>query len=148
RAPLCSRTGSAEDHRRRVRAQGNRQAYLAPDWASHQSGARKKARTSMTALRLVIDTNIAVSAALRPQGLQRTVLLIAISKPVTLYVSHAVLAEYKEVLARPELKIRRGLRQQLVQLTVSNSKLIGAVSPLSISSDPDDNKFLECAAAA
>ena len=68
----------------------------------------------MIPLRLVIDTNILVSAALKPDGLQRTVLLLAITKPARLYVSDAIVAEYQEVLARPELKIRRGLRQQLL----------------------------------
>jgi uncharacterized protein len=62
----------------------------------------------MIPLRLVIDTNIVVSAALKPDGLQRTVLLLAITKPARLYVSEAVITEYREVLVRPELKIRKG----------------------------------------
>jgi predicted nucleic acid-binding protein len=70
----------------------------------------------MLPLRLVIDTNVLVSAAIRPAGLQRTVLLIAISKPARLYFSHPILEEYSEVLARPELRIRKGLRLQLLQL--------------------------------
>ena len=41
----------------------------------------------MIPLRLVIDTNIVVSAALKPEGLQRTVLVLAITKPARLYVS-------------------------------------------------------------
>jgi predicted nucleic acid-binding protein len=73
----------------------------------------------MIPLRLVIDTNIVVSAAVKPDGLQRTVLLLAITKPARLYVSGAIVAEYREVLARPELKIRKGLRQQLLQLIKS-----------------------------
>ena len=73
-----------------------------------------KIQARMIPLRLVIDTNIVVSAALKPDGLQRTVLLLAITKPARLYVSEAVIAEYREVLARPELKIRKGLRQQLL----------------------------------
>jgi hypothetical protein len=39
----------------------------------------------MIPLRLVIDTNILVSAALKPDGLQRTVLVLAITKPARLY---------------------------------------------------------------
>ncbi|MGI8990808.1 MAG: PIN domain-containing protein [Bryobacteraceae bacterium] len=58
----------------------------------------------MIPLRLVVDTNIVVSAALKPDGLQRTVLLLSITKPARLYISDAILAEYLEVLARPELK--------------------------------------------
>jgi putative PIN family toxin of toxin-antitoxin system len=102
----------------------------------------------MIPLRLVIDTNIVVSAALKPDGLQRTVLLLAITKPATLYVSEAVLAEYREVLARPELKIRKGLRQQLLQLIRSHSHTVKPSRALQVAKDPDDNKFLECADAA
>ena len=102
----------------------------------------------MIPLRLVIDTNILVSAALKPDGLQRTILLLATTKPATLYVSEAILAEYREVLARPELKIRRGLRQQLLQLIVSHSHPVKPSRALRVTKDPDDNKFLECADAA
>jgi predicted nucleic acid-binding protein len=70
----------------------------------------------MIPLRLVIDTNIVVSAALKPAGLQRTVLILAITKPARLYVTDAILAEYRVLPARPELKIRQGLRQQLLHL--------------------------------
>jgi putative PIN family toxin of toxin-antitoxin system len=59
----------------------------------------------MIALRLVIDTNILVSA-LKSQGLQRTVFVIAMAKPAHLYFSSKILAEYKEVLSRPEIRIR------------------------------------------
>jgi len=44
----------------------------------------------MISLRLVVDTNIIVSAALKPDGLQRTVLLLAITKPASLYVTEEI----------------------------------------------------------
>jgi putative PIN family toxin of toxin-antitoxin system len=102
----------------------------------------------MIPLRLVIDTNIVVSAALKPNGLQRTVLLLAITKPARLYVSEAVIAEYREGLARPELKIRKGLRQQVLPLIRSHSQTVTPSRPLQITPDPDDNILLECADAA
>jgi putative PIN family toxin of toxin-antitoxin system len=86
----------------------------------------------MLPLRLVIDTNVLISAAIKPAGLQRTVLLLAIT-------------EYTEVLARPELKIRRGLRQQLLQLIKNNCYTVAPTRRLEVTSDPDDNIFLECA---
>jgi putative PIN family toxin of toxin-antitoxin system len=101
----------------------------------------------MIPLRLVVDTNIIVSAALKPDGLQRTVFLLAITKPARLYVTEPILAEYREVLARPELQIRRGLRQQLLQLIKNNSHFVRAVHPLQVATDPSDDKFLECADA-
>lgn len=102
----------------------------------------------MIPLRLVIDTNIVVSAALKPDGLQRAVLILATAKPAALYVSSAMLAEYREVLARPELKIRKGLRQQLLQLIQSRSRSIKPSRAILVTKDADDNKFLECADAA
>jgi len=102
----------------------------------------------MIPLRLVIDTNIIVSAALKPDGLQRTVLVLAITKPARLYVSDAILAEYREVLSRPELQIRKGLRQQLLQLIKNRSHSVSPSRPLHLAKDPDDNKFIECADAA
>ena len=89
-----------------------------------------------------------MSAALKPDGLQRTVLLLAVTRPARLYVTHAVLAEYREILARPEFKIRKGLRQQLLQLLTNRAHLVEPVRVLQVTKDPDDNKFVECADAA
>ena len=102
----------------------------------------------MLPLRLVIDTNVIVSAALKPAGLQRTVLLLAITKPARWYVSRPILEEYSEVLARPELKIRKGLRQQLFQLIKNHSYTVTPTRRVEVAGDPDDNRFLECADAA
>ena len=102
----------------------------------------------MLSLRLVIDTNVLVSAAIKPAGLQRTVFLIAISKPARLYVSQAILEEYSEVLARPELRIRKGLRFQLLQLIKNHGHTVVPTRRLEATTDPADNIFLECSDAA
>jgi len=102
----------------------------------------------MLALRLVIDTNVLISAALKPDGLQRTTFLLAITKPGRLYVSTPILEEYAEVLARPELSIRRGLRLQLLQFIKNHGHLVVPSRQIEVTSDPDDNIFVECADAA
>jgi len=102
----------------------------------------------MIPLRLVVDTNVLVSAALKPQGLERTAFLLAISRPARLYVSRAVVEEYSEVLARPELKISKGLRVQLLQLIRNRSYKVTPLVHIEVAGDPDDDKFLECADAA
>lgn len=101
----------------------------------------------MLALRLVVDTNVLVSAALKPDGLQRTTLLLAITKPARLYVSAPILEEYAEVLSRPELGIRRGLRLQLLQLLKNRCYWVAPSRRLTVAKDPDDNIFVECAEA-
>jgi putative PIN family toxin of toxin-antitoxin system len=102
----------------------------------------------MIPLRLVIDTNIVVSAALKPDGLQRTVLVLAMTRPARLYVTKTILAEYRDVLARREFKIRKGLRRHLLQLIRNHSQLVQPARALQVANDPDDDKFLECADAA
>jgi uncharacterized protein len=102
----------------------------------------------MLALRLVIDTNVLVSAALKPDGLQRTVFLLAITKPARLYVSSPILEEYADVLSRPELSIRRGLRLQLLQLIKNHSHLVTPSHRIEVTTDPDENIFVECVDAA
>lgn len=102
----------------------------------------------MLPLRLVIDTNVLVSAALKPDSLQRTTLLIAITRPARLYVSRPILEEYSSVLARPELSIRKGLRRQLLQLITNRSHLVRPLRHIEVTRDPDDNILIECADAA
>ena len=99
----------------------------------------------MLHLRLVIDTNVIVSGALKPASLQRTAFLLAITKPARLYVSPPILAEYKDVLSRPELGIRKGSRLQLLQLIQNHSHLVSPTRLLNVAGDPDDNRFIECA---
>ena len=102
----------------------------------------------MIPLRLVLDTNIVVSAALKPDGLQRSVLLLALSRPARLYVSREILEEYRAVLSRPRLHIRKGLRRQLLQVIENNARHVVPSVRLRVAADPDDDMFLECADVA
>lgn len=102
----------------------------------------------MLPLRLVIDTNVVISAALKPEGLQRTALILAVTKPALFYVSHPILKEYADVLSRPELAIRKGIRQQLLQLIKNHSHIVRPSRRLEVCTDPDDNVFIECADVA
>ena len=98
--------------------------------------------------RLVIDTNVLVSAALNPNGLQQDVLRLALTKPAHWYASRTILAEYADVLSRPRLHIRSGLRLQMLQLVKNNAHIVRPARRISESIDLDDNKFLECADVA
>lgn len=52
------------------------------------------------------------------------------------------------MLARPELKIRKGLRRQLLQVIKNHSYTVAPTRRLEVAGDPDDNMFVECADAA
>ncbi|HEY6350845.1 MAG TPA: putative toxin-antitoxin system toxin component, PIN family [Candidatus Angelobacter sp.] len=102
----------------------------------------------MIPLRLVIDTNVVVSAALKREGLQRTVLLLALTRPAHWYVSDAILLEYASVLRHPQLKISRGERLKLLQLIKNRTRTIVPSRLPQATFDPADNIFIECADAA
>jgi putative PIN family toxin of toxin-antitoxin system len=59
-------------------------------------------------IRVVIDTNVLVSALLPSGGLPEAVINLAISGEVQWFASESVLAEYEEVLKRPRLAIDSG----------------------------------------
>lgn len=102
----------------------------------------------MLPLRLVLDTDIIVSAAIKLEGLQRTILLLAMMRPAQLYVSALIVSEYQMVLSRPEFKIKKGQRMQFLQRIKDVSRLVSASRQIRVTPDPDDNIFLECADAA
>ena len=96
----------------------------------------------MITLRLVVDTNVIVSALLNPRGLPRTVLTIATTKPARLYLSSEIFAEYKDVLSRPEFRIRAGPRNQFLQVLRNRAHLVRPSRRFDVTSDPDDNIFI------
>ena len=102
----------------------------------------------MLPLRLVLDTNILVSAALKPSSLPRTVFLIALTRPARLYISQPIFAEYRDVLSRPELRIRKPLRLQFLDLLRNRTHMVSPTLRIQAAFDPHDNIFLECADAA
>ena len=81
-------------------------------------------------------------------GGSSTVVLLALAKPARWYVSDAIESEHALVLARPELKIRRSLRLQLLQLIENHTRVVKPSRLRQVSSDPADNMFVECADAA
>ena len=91
---------------------------------------------------------IVVSGSLKPGGLQRTVLLLALTKPARLYLLAPVFAEYRAVLSRAELHIRKGLRHQLLQHLENRAHFVTPSGSLEITSYAADNIFLQCADAA
>jgi putative PIN family toxin of toxin-antitoxin system len=76
------------------------------------------------------------------------VVRLAMTKPVKWFVSSAILAEYAAVLKRPELDIRKGLRQQFLQALKSHTRRITPSQLPFVTVDPTDTIFIECADAA
>src|SRR5580693_7418236 len=99
-------------------------------------------------IRVVIDTNVVVSAALNDDGLPAAVLSLAIDKKVLMIVSDPILAEYERVLNRPYLKLSATrIKALLADIHRSSTVIRPTRSVTIIEADESDNRFLECADA-
>jgi putative PIN family toxin of toxin-antitoxin system len=97
------------------------------------------------AVNAVLDTNVVVSAHLKPEGREALILDLALSRRFRMVVSEALLQEYEGVLRRSRLhidpaRITRSLRDIRAAAHVAEPR-----KRLQVTSDPDDNMVLECA---
>jgi len=99
-------------------------------------------------IRVVLDTNVLVSALLKVAGAESSVVERAGARGLTLCVSPAVLAEYHDVLLRPKFRFHPGYVQDFLDALVEVSLLVAPARVLSVCPDPADDRFLECAEAA
>lgn len=95
-------------------------------------------------LKVVIDTNVFISAYLNTRGHPARIIDLWIRGAFDLYLSDEILDEYLRVL------VKIGIAPPIVRLLnrrISKySRLIRpAISITKIKNDPSDNKFLECA---
>ena len=98
-------------------------------------------------IRVVIDTNVLVSALLQPKGLPAAVLILALSGQVELCVSEAIVAEYEEVIRHPHLKRDPAVIVRTMQAIRKLGHWVKPAMRIGACSDPDDNMFVECAQA-
>lgn len=99
-------------------------------------------------VRIVLDTNVLISAALKPDGLEATVVNSVLSGRIEAWVTDEVWAEYEEVLARPKFAGVRGLSRRILDDLGSCVQRTTAAGVATGAADEDDNRFLECAQAA
>jgi len=98
-------------------------------------------------VRIVLDTNVLVSGVLNPHGSPGRVLDIIVSGAVKVLLDDRIIAEYREVLARPRFGFRSDNVEVLIDFIVSEGETVTSV-PLALSlPDRDDLPFLEVAVA-
>ena len=97
-------------------------------------------------MRVVLDTNVVVSAFLTPSGVPAEVLRRALGgEPVALY-DDGILAEYREVLERPKFRLNTEDVTEVLELLTAKGERVAA-APLVVANlpDPDDLPFIEVA---
>ena len=98
--------------------------------------------------RLVLDTNVVLSAVLKPDGLQRLIFQVALSPFCEVFVSAPIVAEYEDVLSRKKFKLQADEVKAVMRLIKTKAVLVVPKSRVMVAHDPDDNMFLECAEEA
>jgi putative PIN family toxin of toxin-antitoxin system len=99
-------------------------------------------------IRVVLDTNIIVSALLQPLGPPARVFVLAIGGSIQLCVSGNIYAEYEEVISRPRFQRSNEVVTAALQTIREKGIWVRPTEVVQACSDPDDNIFLECAQAA
>ncbi len=98
--------------------------------------------------RVVIDTNVLVSALLTERGAEAAVLALVYTGKALWCASEPIINEYRQVLSRPKFASLRPERVQRLLSALSRAIVLMPIAAIKESPDEPDNRFLECAEAA
>ena len=101
-------------------------------------------------LRVVLDTNVVVSAYLVPSGKPASIISLARQGEVEICLSDDILEEIKRTLLRPKLqKIHKARPEEIERFLQAFTEVAvlvsGTVEVDPVEGDPDDTKILACA---
>ena len=99
-------------------------------------------------VKIVLDTNVLVSAILTPDGSPGRVLELVADSSVHLVVSPSILTEYEEVLSRKKFRLTQTAVHAILDSLTKLATEIVPSEAIRACSDAGDDKFLECAYAA
>ena len=97
-------------------------------------------------VRVVMDTNVAVSAVLLPRSVPRQAFDRALEHG-TVLISSATVAELNDVLRRPQFDkyVHEDERLEFLAILVRDTGLVAVTDVMTDCRDPKDNEFLELA---
>ena len=98
-------------------------------------------------MKIVLDTNVLVSALLSPFGVPSQLVRLVLSGTIPIALDERIFAEYQDVLARPHFNFRQDRVQRLLEYIADKGEFVVA-PPLHIElPDNDDLCFVEVAVA-
>ncbi len=98
-------------------------------------------------MKVIIDTNILISAILKNRIPEEVVFNIIINPAYQWLASSEIMDEYKKVLVRPKFKLSETVLQQWFSIFEKHITVVSAQLPIDFPRDPKDAKFLACAIA-
>jgi putative PIN family toxin of toxin-antitoxin system len=98
-------------------------------------------------LKVVLDTNVLVSALWTPAGNASTIINLILTDKIVPCFDYRILNEYRAVLSRPRLAFPAGqVDELLAEITGRGLSVVADVHPLSVTmSDESDRKFYDTA---
>ncbi|MBI3740727.1 MAG: putative toxin-antitoxin system toxin component, PIN family [Chloroflexi bacterium] len=99
-------------------------------------------------MKVVVDTNVLVSAALRDKEPQAVIECIVARSDLEWIISPEIMIEYKEVLARLKFGFTEPILRQWNDLLDASTTTVEVGIVLNFPRDRKDAKFLACALAA
>ncbi|MEO6759085.1 MAG: putative toxin-antitoxin system toxin component, PIN family [Saprospiraceae bacterium] len=96
-------------------------------------------------MRVVLDTNILISACWKPGGNESRVAALT---NLTVCISDQIEAEYREVAQRKKFIKHRDSLEALITAIIQKAERVHPSQTCTACSDPDDNQLLDCALAA
>jgi putative PIN family toxin of toxin-antitoxin system len=99
-------------------------------------------------MKVVIDTNVVISAALKDRDPEAIILFVAERPEFEWVVSAAILEEYKAVLRRERFGLPEELLQRWDEMFGTLTTRVEIEVEIDFPRDRKDAKFLECALAA
>ena len=94
---------------------------------------------------IVLDTNVLVSALLKPESYPAYVLNAIINENITLLFDNRILEEYRKVLLRPRFGFSKELVEPLLEYSESEGEFVVADYSVSSFEDLEDKKLYEVA---
>ena len=99
-------------------------------------------------MRWLLDTNVVVSALLKPLSVPARLLDLALSGHIEVVVSNELLAEYREVLLRPKFRFSEGDVDAVLELLRSRAVSVVPVPQRATTPDPRDQFVIDLAATS
>ena len=96
----------------------------------------------------VYDTNVVVSAILKPGSIPASLVALAMEGSVRLVLSPEILQEYRQVLKRPRFGFETSAVETFLQDIEKVAIMVYPTKRLDCAPDESDNRFLECAKKA
>ncbi len=96
-------------------------------------------------MKIVVDTNVLVSALIQAEGTPARILDVILSGQAKLLIDHRIFSEYQNVLLRPEFGFAPDMVEHLLDFRLQSGERVYTVKARVELADAADGKFLEVA---